>query len=193
MSVATDEKHFGDYQSFWKDCQYLNGLIQESLNVQNGHLFALSHSGTKVDEISRYLSGIKEGGGKKAHDSAHECNDCDITLSNLGSFVNERCQLFRGPFEIKELYCSSSLKSIANVSPAINIHTLFWRDEMMVQIGANKSCLANCFFKKYKELFLQTIEETMAVKFWFFINIRRQSYILRENRKKKFFLTYLQF
>lgn len=133
---------FGRFTNFWKDAQYVQKEIDENINIKTGNLFSVTHN---------------------FNDEPKKSNDCDFVLSNLGRHINERVKLFQGCLKIKEIYCSDSLQSKQSKCPAIIVHVLYWRGEMMVQIGANKSKLSPFYFKRLNQIFLHRLERVLKI------------------------------
>ena len=156
-----DETRFGKFVDFWSDAKYLHELIEENTSSETGTLFSLSHS-KKLDEFNRVFcesSSIEEVKSILNHE-----NECDLGVSNLGRFVNDHVKVFNpdeSPIEIREMYCTDPLNSNPCISPAIVLHVLYWRGEIFIEFGANKSAIGSSFVDKYNQLFFGAIHSTL--------------------------------
>jgi hypothetical protein len=142
-----------DYENFWQNCQLVDEEVREATSVDKGALFASTHSFEALNEFNAAFE------NRSDDENIPQAFTSDLSLSNLGAFVDAKASLFPGPFEINELYCSDSLAS--DMSPAIVAHILYWRGEMMMQFGANKSLFASRYLDRLIELYKVTIEDTL--------------------------------
>ena len=153
-----DEKRFGKFEDFWSDARYVHSLIQENTSTETGTLFSLSHS-SQLEQFNRVFADT---------DSLEDvCNIlskevmCDLGVSNLGTYVNDHVKVFPGPLTIVELYCTDPLNSNPSISPAIVLHKFFWKGEIMIEFGANKSSIGSVYVERYKELYLDIINKSL--------------------------------
>ena len=155
VNFLTEEGEFGDFKDFWKDAKYIHYKIQENTNTETGSIFAMSHENSQIESLEKILSMTQN-----IEEAKHIFNNnvlFDLPVSNLGRYVNDKVPVFPGPFDIKEIYCTDSLNSYPKVTMAIIIHVFYWRGELMIEIGANKSSLGTTYFKKFKEHFLNIL------------------------------------
>jgi hypothetical protein len=150
-----DENLFGEYVDFWQDARYIHGLIAENTSTETGTLFSLSHSDSETDAFNNVFA------DNETYDDVCRVLStevaCDVVISNLGRFNNDNAKVFPGPLKIKELYCTDSLNSKPTISAAMVVHTLFWQDEIMFQIGANKHSIGSAYLQRLKEIYLNLV------------------------------------
>lgn len=158
LKFPIDEKHFGEYRSFWKDAQYINGLIQKNVSLENGSLFEFTHD---FETLNKYNEIFKNSSLEEAQSKASRTLSCDFAISNLGAFVNNRAELFRGPMGIKQVYCSDLLQSNPSISSALMMHIVYWRGEMMIQFGTNKSRLDSAYSDRFIRLYQDKIKNIL--------------------------------
>jgi hypothetical protein len=160
-SFATEKGKFGAYNDIWADARYLHELIMKNTSTETGSIFSVSHNKdldyfnqlfrfTKSSETASKLNNFLFGDG-----------DCDLAVSNLGQFVNDGIKQFEGDLSIKEIYCSDALVSVPKMVSAIIIHIMYWKGETMFQIGANNYYMDLIYFKRFKELIMETIDYTI--------------------------------
>lgn len=154
-----DKKMFGDYVNFWKDCRNLNEALKEMTSTETGAAFSVTHNFKIIEAISQALAEAKTI--EDVCRLFYEENECDVAVSNLGAFVNEKCKIFPGILDLKEVYVSDSMQSVPCAANGLIIHPLFWKEEIMIQLGANKWKFNTVYFNRFKALFLQMIEQSL--------------------------------
>ena len=150
-SYSPDASLFSTFDNFWQDCKHVNELIRENTSVDSGALFSLTHNPhlfSGVGESFRQAASLAD-----ACQREHENLFCDISQSNLGTYLNDNSKVLSGgPFDIEEIYCSDSQQSIPNIHCGFVMHTLYWRGQIMVQFGANKWCFGTRYFQQTKRI-----------------------------------------
>lgn len=142
VTPATEEKHYGQFTDFWNDSKYIQTLVEESSDMKTGAALAFLYR-----SIDPSYSETEE-------------SSVDFCLSNLGAFVNNSAELFPGPIDIEEMYCSDSLKYYPDAFFSAQVHVYFWKGQLMLQFGANKAYfvpffardLSNCSNKQSKRV-----------------------------------------
>ncbi|RNA31505.1 hypothetical protein BpHYR1_026840 [Brachionus plicatilis] len=149
IDFALNSDKFGSFTNFWQDAQTLNKMVQEKTDINEGILFSTTHDLNGLREFNRIF--LSE---KSAHEILAEASDethCDFAYSNLGSYINDNVNLVSGPLNITEVYCSDSLQSNPPMSIGIIHHIIFWKGQMMLQFGANKSKISSVNMDRYIE------------------------------------------
>ncbi|CAF0846843.1 unnamed protein product [Brachionus calyciflorus] len=129
-----------NFKNFWHDVKSLDAKIKQKLSVDYGLLFSVTHNYKMLNQFNQddfILKGVQN----------------DFVLSNLGKYVSEGVKVYPGKIKIKEFYCSDSLQSKPVVCPAIIAHVMLWNDELMIQVGANKSKIDKAYFDDFIQLF----------------------------------------
>ncbi|RNA07530.1 hypothetical protein BpHYR1_048307 [Brachionus plicatilis] len=159
-SFATDKEKFGRYDDFWTDARYIHEMITKSTSTETGSIFSLTHS--ELIEIFNQCFRFTNS-SETACKFLNLMDDqvCDLSVSNLGPFVNDYIKEFDGNFSIKEIYCSDLLLSVPKITNAIIMHVMYWKGETMFQMGANNYYIDLSYFKRYKELLMEFIDFTI--------------------------------
>lgn len=160
IDFALNSKKFGKYNNFWEDAKILNKLIQEKTDINQGILFSTTHDIEGLKEFNRIFNRKKS-----VHEILTEASietQCDFAYSNLGSYVNDTVNIVSGPLTIKEIYCSDSLQSNPPMSIGIIHHIIFWKGEMMLQFGANKSKISSVNMNKYIENYKNQMNKVLS-------------------------------
>lgn len=159
VTFSTEKEQFGSFEKFWADSQYLHGLIQENTSSETGTLFSLSHS----EELEEYNKVFRTTNDlDNILDILSQGVISDLALSNLGAYVNDQVKELPGKFTVEEMYCTDPVNSKPCISCGLIIHLIYWKGKIMVDLGANKYCIGSKYFKRYKQLLLDIIEETIA-------------------------------
>ncbi len=159
LNFKADKNIYGKFEDFWQDAKYVHSLIQENTSTETGTLFSVSHS-SQIQEFNKVFA--------NANSNEEVCNilskdvGCHIAVSNLGTFVNDNVKVVEGPLQIKEIYCTDPLNSKPNITLAVLFHQLFWRGEIMIELGANKATIGSAYVDRYKKLYLDVINNSLA-------------------------------
>ena len=152
IDFVLNDQTFGNFNNFWQDAQILNNMIQEKTDINEGILFSTTHDIQGLKNFNEIF--LNEKSANENLTKASKETICDFAYSNLGSYVNEKVNIVSGPLNIKEIYCSDSLQSNPPMSIGIIHHIIFWKGEMMLQFGANKSKISsrnmNTYIENYK-------------------------------------------
>ncbi|CAF0764066.1 unnamed protein product [Brachionus calyciflorus] len=151
---STDENKFGNYENFWQDAKYIHELVQTNTSIETGSLFSITHNNQIHKEFNEIFAKNSNYEACKLLNSKLEC---DFALSNLGAYVDDRVKESGGKFSINELYCSDPLLSKPNITPAIVIHIIYWKKQMMFQIGSNNSYFSDKYFNRFEKLIMENI------------------------------------
>lgn len=158
VSFSTEADKFGKFINFWEDSQYLHSLILENTSSETGTLFSLSHN-DELEEYNRIF--LKSENLAQVLHSLSSQVISDLALSNLGPYVDKHVKEEEGKLEINEIYCTDPVNSDPCISCGLIIHLIYWKGKIMVDLGANKSLIGTKFFKRYKQLLLDVIDETL--------------------------------
>ena len=138
---STEEAIYGQFTDFWKDSKYIQTLVDRVTDMKTGAAIA---------DIYQTLDSLYT-----------EDTEIDFCLSNLGAFVSNSIEVFPGPIDVKEMYCSDSMKANPKVSITVQVHVFYWKGELMIQFGANKAYFQTTYCKRFFELFKQVIQESL--------------------------------
>lgn len=162
-SFATQTHKFGSYKDIWADAKYIHELIIENTSTETGSIFNITHF-KYLDIFNQFFRFTNSSDTACKLLNLFDDDTCDMSVSNLGQFVNDGVKELPGKLSIKEIYCSDLLLSVPKVTSAIIIHIMYWKGETMFQIGANNCYIDVVFFKRFKELLMETIEQTINSK-----------------------------
>ena len=158
-----DERRFGEFADFWRDVQYVHSLVEEYTSASTGALFSMSHS-SGVEAFNRMFADAV-GDEDRLKTVCHALNKevaCDLAVSNLGSYVNDHVSVFsESPVSIREMYCTDPLNSNPCISPGLVMHMVYWRGEIFVEIGANRSVFGASYLHRYKDIYLKFVLSTL--------------------------------
>ena len=140
---VTEEAHYGRFTDFWKESQYIQTLVEKYSDMKTGAALKVIYQ-TLDAEISE-----------------EDDLTVDFCLSNLGAFVSNSVDVFPGPIDIKEMYCSDSMKAYPRGFITVQVHVFYWKGELMIQFGANKAYFQTTYCKRFTELFKQVIQESL--------------------------------
>lgn len=158
VTYPTDETKFGEYKDFWADALYVHNSIYENTDAKTGSLFSMTHA-EDLDEFNKVFSQTKNI--QEACEILSKEVICCFATSNLGNYVDQRVKVYPGPVTIDELYCTDPLNSSPTIAPAIVIHLFYWKGRVMVELGGNKSCIGSKYLERFKELYLETIQNSL--------------------------------
>lgn len=158
--LAFGTESFGKYDDFWADAKHVHELIIENTKTETGALFSITHF-KYLDFFNQIFRFTPSSETACKFMSLLDIDVCDLGYSNLGSFINDSKKELEGKLSIKEIYCSDLLLSVPKITSSIIMHTIYWKGETMFQIGANNYYIDSSFLKRFKELILETIEETI--------------------------------
>lgn len=156
----TDTKLFGDLKNFWQCCELVEEKSKKATNIDDGSLLAITCS---TDDMELLSGAFGNASREESTEIIGHFHDTDVSLSNLGAYVNNNAKLYPGPYEIKEIYCSDSLQHTPAITPSIIMHLIYWKGKFMMQFGANRSLFADVYFNKYVSIFNNLLDEILTV------------------------------
>ncbi|RNA00383.1 hypothetical protein BpHYR1_004749 [Brachionus plicatilis] len=159
VMFSSEMDKFGKFSNFWQDGQYLHGLILENTSSETGTLFSLSHN-DDLEEYNRVF--YRSENLSKVRETLSSQVMSDLAVSNLGPYVDKHVKEEDGNFEISEMYCTDPVNSNPCISCGLIIHLIYWKGKIMIDLGANKFLMGSKFFKRYKQLLLDVIDETLV-------------------------------
>lgn len=157
IDFALNDENFGNFNNFWQAAQILNKMIQEKTDINEGILFSTTHDIQGLKNFNEIF--LNEKKTNEILEIASKETVCDFAYSNLGSYVSEKVNVVSGPLNIKEIYCSDSLQSPMSIG--IIHHIIFWKGEMMLQFGANKSKISSRNMNKYIENYTNQMKKIL--------------------------------
>ena len=154
-----DKQRFGKFVDFWRDVKYVHELIVENTSVETGSLFSTTHS-SQLENTNKIYS--QTDSLDEMYRRLNQEIQCDLVVSNLSRFVNDHVKVFsESPLNIKEMYCTDPLNSNPSISPGVILHIVYWRGEIFIQIGANKSVIGSAHVNRFKDLYIDFISSTL--------------------------------
>lgn len=150
--ATLDRAKFGTFADFWTDCSYVQTVVDKCSNTENGAAFADIY-------LSEELSGPRDNNDDDDEDKEHDHSETFV--SNLGKFVSDSVEMVDGPLVLQEIYCSDSLQVVPHYGKKTQFHVTYWKDEIMMQFGANKHFFGTEFCRRLVSLYKATILENI--------------------------------
>jgi hypothetical protein len=152
--------YFGEYKSIWKDSVYVDEVIGKSTYIDNGKLFLATHETKAVEHFNRLFEDCIDR-QKNVCEKMSETNHCDLILSNIGTYVNDRKKCVNGKFQISEIYYGDSLISNPNMLSALILHVSNWNGEIQMLLSSNLAAIGSVFVDRLIYLFEKILIESL--------------------------------
>lgn len=154
---------FGLFENLWRDTAYLDTLIAEASNMEDGSIFAHSHNYEHAEEINHLFQ--NNSNVNDIISSLNCANGCDLGISNIGTYVfNSHKPNPSTPFKIVESYFTDSLCSSRSCLCCCTFyHVSFWDGKLMFALSSNKAQISSQFTDRlaqlYKNNLLKSVEK----------------------------------
>lgn len=152
---------FGEYKSIWKDSAYVDDLIAKSTSIDDGKLFLTTHDKMAIEHFNRLFEECIDR-NRNVCEKMSETNHCDLILSNIGRYVNDRKKLVNGKFKISEIYYGDSLISNPNMLSALILHVSNWNGEIQMLLSSNLAAIGSVFVNRLIYLFKKILLESLC-------------------------------
>ncbi|CAF1068933.1 unnamed protein product [Brachionus calyciflorus] len=153
---SLDNEKYGNYVNFWQDAEYIHNLVQLNTSIETGSLFSISHDFKIHKEMNEIFA---KNSYEEACKILNSSKVNDFVLSNLGAYINERVKESGGKFSVNELYCTDHTKP--SFFPSIVAHVIYWKGQMMFQIGSNNLYFSEKYFDRFEKLVKENIDKSV--------------------------------
>ena len=145
-------------EKIWENAKYVNKIIAEKTQFENGSLLQYSHNSKYIDEANKCFSENR----KKPAVELNRYNFCDFLVSNLGTHVSDRKKLVDGDYELKEVYHGDCICANPSYFSAFMLHIISFKSQMMFELSTNRNIFASEHADRFIYIFKSNLEKIFS-------------------------------
>jgi hypothetical protein len=146
-----------DSYDVWNEANYINARLCEEMRIDNGSLFKVTHNFKRIDRILHVLRDQQQTTSDKLNEVDFD-DKCDIALSNIGLYLQEKHAVPNGPLRIVEIYHGESVQSYPNFVPSFLMHSSTWNGRFMFELSTNRRAIGFTYANRFMQLFESILE-----------------------------------
>ena len=144
-------------ECIWENAKYVNKMIAEKTQFENGSLLQYSHNSKYIDEANRVF---RELSVSKAPKELNRYNFCDFLISNLGTYASDRKKLIDGDYKLTEIYHGDCLLANPSYFSSFMLHVSTFNNQMMFQLSTNRNMFASEHADRFMAIFKTILQRS---------------------------------
>jgi hypothetical protein len=152
----------GQFENIWKDTKVIDDLVKNATDMSTGAIFKYSHNYDYFYEVNSVFAG-KIDDMNYLMNYMDSMSECDISFSNIGTFVyNEKQLTSFGPFKIEETFYTDSLCNTRTcLLSSLFYHISYWNEKLMIALCSNKAAMGSGFTERLVQLFKDNLKKSI--------------------------------
>jgi hypothetical protein len=152
FNLELEFPNFGKYESFSDDCKLIDKLVLKNINDKTNLDWILNEDTKQIDELYKTNP-------ESMNSVLDNERQCDVLISNNGTWVSDRKNVIKGPMKIKELYYGDSLNSYPTMNIPFILHMHTFNNRLMIQLSSNRGRITSIYSDRFILIYKAFLEK----------------------------------
>jgi hypothetical protein len=148
--------NFGKYENMIEESKYVDKILADKIKDRSIFDFFIDD---KYEAMSALYEQMDLNSIYCLFDSQR---NCDLIISNTGTYAADQKKVLDGPLKIDELYYGDSLKSYPTQHVPLIVHVHTFNGRLMIQLSSNKKKLNSVYADRFMVLFEKYLKSSFS-------------------------------